>query len=216
MPKNKINFLRTNLFNFESKTLLDEELDHGILPENKLNIATVLFFVFLELLMFSGAYLYSFSVLEIVFYSLFALFLARQIALDFAYHVFLDIYTFPMALAAVFMPQLLGNGTILESLMYGISFFLILLLVTLICSFIKKSPAGFGGGDIKFAFVMGGFIPGFILLISIFISCVISLFLTFFYKDKTNIPFGPGLLLSFWLCLIFRDDILTLIFKYLG
>lgn len=208
---------RSNLFEFESKTLLDEELDNGILPENKLNKATVVIFMILELIVLGGFFLHSYSMLQMLFLSSMALLVARQIALDFTYHVFLDIYTLPMAMGAMLAPALLfKNGNMLESIIYGLGFSLLLLSISLVCSWVKKQPAGIGGGDIKFAFVMGGFLPGMILTVCVFMSSVISLFVTTLYEDKTNVPFGPGLLLSFWICLIFKIEILTFLFKALG
>ncbi|MCP4355181.1 MAG: prepilin peptidase [Proteobacteria bacterium] len=208
---------RSNLFEFESRTLEDEELDNGALKPNRLNIATIGFFVLFEAVLFVANYMQEYTLAQFGFLSVFALFLARQTAIDFAYHVLLDIYTFPMMLLSIIVPSmLLDHGTVQGSLAGAVGFFVGMLALSWICTKIMKKPAGFGGGDIKFVFVMGGFLSGFLINVSILLSCIISFILCLFYEDKKNIPFGPGLILSFWICLVFSEPILDLLYNLLG
>lgn len=205
------------LLKVERNTVLDEELDIGKLSGKNLNLATLISFLFYQCILVIAAYFNSFSVVEYLALTVVSLLLARQTALDFAYHVFLDIYNLPLAIISVILSvYVFGYNSLLVSLVCGMFVFLIFLSFTYICSKILKKPAGIGGGDIKFAFSIGAFLGGIYSYVAIVLSCVFNFILTFFYKDKTNIPMGPGLLLGFWICVLFYDFIATNLIKYLG
>ena len=214
----KLNFTRANLFKFESITIKDEEMDKGWLAEHKVHLATVLSFIVYELLLILSHYIGAdYTLMQFASLSFVALILARQTALDFAYHILLEIYNLPLILMSIFVPALVFyEGSISTSLIAGFSVFGFFLAFTLIVSWIKGKVAGIGGGDILFAFAIGGFLQGFLIFISLFLSSMLSLVLTVFYKDKQNVPMGPGLLASFWLCLLFNEQILDILNKFLG
>ncbi|HAG52949.1 MAG TPA: hypothetical protein DCL21_04090 [Alphaproteobacteria bacterium] len=209
---------RSNLFKFESITIRDEEMDDGWLKPNRVHLATLISFVIFELmLLLSHFYGADYSIVQFVSLSVVALILARQIALDFAYHILLEIYNVPLIIMSIFIPSLVfDQGSITQSIIAGFGLFGFFLVFTLIASWLKGQIAGIGGGDILFAFAIGGFLQGFLIFISMFLSSMLSLVLTFFYKDKKNVPMGPGLLVSFWLCLLYNEQIIDLLNKYLG
>lgn len=214
--KIKSKFDRSNLFGFESITIKDDEMVQGALPGNKVHLVTILAFLGLEsLLVIAHLFLNEFTLAQFAFLSLLALSLARQIAFDFAWHIMLEIYNFPTVIASVFVPFYLFNqGSITQSLVCGVVMFLFFLIFTLIASRIAGKSAGIGGADIIFAFAIGGFLLPEVIFICIFISSIISLIITSFYKNKYEVPMGPGLLISFWICLIFQQQILDLFIKF--
>lgn len=211
-------FTRSNIFKFESITIKDEEMDKGILPESKVHLATIISFGIFELMLVLSHYLGDgYTAVQFSFLTFISLVLSRQMALDFAYHILLEIYNIPLMLMALFIPALLfDQGTIYESFIAGLGLFGFFFAFSAIASYIKGQMAGIGGGDVLFAFAIGGFLQGFLIFISMFLSSMLSLFITCFYKDKSNVPFGPGLLLSFWICLLFGSQILDGINKLLG
>jgi len=209
---------RSNLFKFESVTIKDEEMDDGWLKPNKVHLVTIISFIIFELMLvlshFAGT---EYTTAQFISLSVVALILARQIALDFAYHILLEIYNIPLIIMSIFIPSLVfDQGTITQSVIAGFGMFGFFLVFTLIASWLKGQLAGIGGGDILFAFAIGGFLQGFLIFISMFLSSMLSLVLTFFYKDKQNVPMGPGLLISFWLCLLYNEQIIDLLNQYLG
>lgn len=211
-------FTRANIFKFESITIKDEEMDKGLLPENRVHIATFISFLFYQGLIVLAHYLGAdYNLMQFITLSIMALILARQTALDFAYHILLEIYNLPLIIAAIFVPAMIfDSGTISQSLIGAFALFGGFFAFTAIASWLKGQLAGIGGGDVLFAFAIGGFLQGFLIFVSMFLSSMLSLVITCFYKDKKNVPFGPGLLISFWICLLFGEQILTLLNKYLG
>jgi len=81
---------------------------------------------------------------------------------------------------------------------------------------------GMGFGDVKFAFIIGfvlGLIPGFgALYISFVVGGLIGglLLLLKLGKRKSKIPFGPFLVLGFYLMLFFENDITLFLAKIYG
>tara|TARA_Y100001960_G_C14704505_1_gene843601 strand:+ start:564 stop:1220 length:657 start_codon:yes stop_codon:yes gene_type:complete len=213
--KVKSKFDRSNLFGFESVTVKDDEMVQGALPGNKLHLVTLLSFLALEgLLLVAHFFFNEFTLAQFAFLSLLALSLARQIALDFAWHIMLEIYNFPTVIASIFVPYYLFNqGSITQSLVCGFAMFMFFLLFTLVASRIAGKSAGIGGADIIFAFAIGGFLLPEVIFISIFLSSVLSLIITSFYENKSEVPMGPGLLVSFWICLLFQEQILDIFNK---
>ena len=109
-----------------------------------------------------------------------------------------------------FSRSFLGDETIIASLLNsflsGLGAFLVFLIIAMI------NPAGMGGGDVKFAPVLGlmvGF-PG--ILIAIWISAVaggliaIALILTKKKNRKDSIPFGPFMAIGTAVVLIAESD----------
>lgn len=211
----KSKFDRSNLFKFESITIKDEEMVQGKLPGNKVHLATIISFVVLELmLLLTHFFVNEFTTAQFITLTVIAISLARQIAFDFAWHIMLEIYNFPLVIASIFIPYYIFNqGSITQSLVGGLSLFGFFLFFTLIMSKIMKKHAGIGGADIIFAFSMGAMLLPEVIFISIFLFSVLSLIVTFFYKSKQEVPMGPGLLASFWICLLLQEQMLNLFMK---
>lgn len=213
--KVKSKFDRSNLFGFESITIKDEEMVQGILPGNKVHLTTLIAFVILQgMLILTHLFLNQFTTGQFIFLSFLALSLARQIALDFAWHIMLEIYNFPTVILAIFVPfYLFDQGSISQSLICGFSLFMFFLVFTLITTKLVGKPAGIGGADIIFSFAIGAFLLPEVIFISLFLSSMVSLIITSFYKNKTEVPMGPGLLISFWICLLYQEQISDLFNK---
>lgn len=143
--------------------------------------------------------------------------------IDLEHRLILDVMVFPsivmLLVLAPFWPDIgfprvfLGDETLLASLanssLSGLGAFLVFLLVAMI------NPAGMGGGDIKFAAVLGlmvGF-PG--ILIAIWISAIgggliaIGLILTRKKSRKDVMPFGPFMAIGAAVVLISGPDIVN-------
>ena len=143
--------------------------------------------------------------------------------IDLEHRLILDVVVFPsivmLLVLAPFWPDIgfprvfLGDETLLASLanssLSGLGAFLVFLLVAMI------NPAGMGGGDIKFAAVLGlmvGF-PG--ILIAIWISVIggglvaIGLVLTRKKSRKDVMPFGPFMAIGAAVVLISGPDIVN-------
>ena len=197
------------LLKIERKTVSDEELDCGILKGQNLNKATLICFALYQSLMLFAAYIYSFSLLEISLLTIISLYLARQTALDFAYHVMLDVYTFPLIIATGISIFFIHSTDYSNYLSAGLGLGFAFFAFTQICCFVMKKPAGLGYADAKFI-ILAGFLLGWLLsYISIVLACIINFIITFFYKDKKNVPMGPGFLLGFWLCFLYGEFILS-------
>jgi prepilin signal peptidase PulO-like enzyme (type II secretory pathway) len=216
--KTKSLFDRSNLFKFESITIKDEEMVTGSLNPKKINLVTLGVFALLELMvLLTHSFVNEFTTLQFATLSVIALLLARQIALDFAFHIMLEIYTFPLIIASIFIPFYVFNqGSITQSLICGFSVFMFFLLFTVISSKIVGKLAGIGGADIIFAFAFGAFLLPEVIFIGIFLSSMLSLIITCFYKNKKEVPMGPGLLLAFWICLLYQTQILEIFNKFIG
>ena len=143
--------------------------------------------------------------------------------IDLEHRLILDVVVFPsivmLLVLAPFWPDIgfprvfLGDETLLASLanssLSGLGAFLVFLLVAMI------NPAGMGGGDIKFAAVLGlmvGF-PG--ILIAIWISVIggglvaIGLVVTRKKSRKDVMPFGPFMAVGAAVVLISGPDIVN-------
>ena len=143
--------------------------------------------------------------------------------IDLEHRLILDVMVFPsivmLLVLAPFWPDIgfprvfLGDETLLASLanssLSGLGAFLVFLLVAMI------NPAGMGGGDIKFAAVLGlmvGF-PG--ILIAIWISAIgggliaIGLILTRKKRRKDVMPFGPFMAIGAAVVLVSGPDIVN-------
>lgn len=215
LKQKKSKFDRSNLFKFESITIKDDEMVHGKLPGNKVHLATFISFAILELMVFlTHFFVGEFTMAQLITLTVIAVTLARQIAFDFAWHIMLEIYNFPLVIASIFIPYYIFNqGSITQSLIGGVGLFGFFLFFTLLISKIMKKHAGIGGADIIFAFSMGAMLLPEVIFISIFLFSMLSLIITFFYDSKQEVPMGPGLLASFWICLLLQEQMLNLFMK---
>jgi len=93
----------------------------------------------------------------------------------------------------------------------------LLVMAPLLLVFLLSRGRGMGFGDVKFAFIIGfvlGIIPGFeALYISFVLGGFIGglLLLLKLGKRKSKIPFGPFLVLGFYLMIFFENDITLLL-----
>ncbi len=94
-------------------------------------------------------------------------------------------------------------------MMYGFIAFLIMYLLMLMGNFVFKRES-LGGGDIKLMFYVGCAIGPWMDIFSIFLSSFIALPLSIilYFKNKNNvIAFGPFILLSCLIIILFKIDI---------
>ena len=143
--------------------------------------------------------------------------------IDLEHGLILDVMVFPsivlLLLLAPFWSEIgfsrsfLGDETLIASLanssLSGLGAFLVFLVVAMI------NPAGMGGGDVKFAAVLGlmaGF-PG--ILMTIWLSAIgggliaIGLILARRKTRKDSIPFGPFMAVGAAVALIAGPDLMT-------
>lgn len=104
---------------------------------------------------------------------------------------------------------LIGTDNALLFLIYGISGFVIMYLLMLFGNFLFKKES-LGGGDIKLMFFIGCCVGPWMSLATIFLSSFIALPLSLilYFKSKDSvIPYGPFLLVSSLIIVMFQLDL---------
>ena len=131
---------------------------------------------------------------------------------DIRHKIIPDKWSLLALVLAVIYSSFFGIG-FLTSLKSALIVGIPLLLVNLI-----TKGRGMGFGDVKFAPTMGallGWSSGLAaLVVSFWVGAIWSIYLVLRYKksvnSKTEIPFGPFLILSTFLCFVFSIDIGTI------
>jgi len=102
-----------------------------------------------------------------------------------------------------------GIGDALMYLLYGIGAFVVMYLLMLFGNFVFKKES-LGGGDIKLMFYVGCCVGPWMSIFTIFLSSFIALPLSLilYFRNKDNvIPFGPFLLISSLIIILFQLDL---------
>ena len=176
-------------------------LTYGLLISNfKFQISN-----FIDLLYF----LFIISTLIVIFFT------------DIKYGIIPDKVLFPAVIVTLFWLFLNPKSLIINHVLSGVGSFLFLLTVPYLYYLLTKKM-GMGGGDIKFAFLMG-LILGFpLVLISFYTAFLTGAFVSIIlilWKKKTltgKIAFGPFLVFGTLLSLFLGDYILRYVYFYLG
>ena len=98
---------------------------------------------------------------------------------------------------------------VLLSICFGVTIFTILFLIKLLGDFLFKRES-LGGGDIKLGFVMGLFLTPRVSLICLVVASILALIFVFInkYPKEKELAYGPFLMIAFYICFIFKDNIL--------
>lgn len=150
--------------------------------------------------------------LEFVF--IFALIFIAIFVIDLEHKFIPDRLTFWGLGLVIYL--LILNGNLYLNLLTGFLLALFLLAIHLI-----TLGRGMGLGDVKLAIFVGallGFPLGVLwMFLSFVIGSIIGIFLIIFRKVKfgLEIPFGPFLVIAFFITIIFGSDLINLMFPYL-
>ena len=149
-------------------------------------------------------------IFSIVFYLIVSSFLIVIFVYDLKHYLILDKVIYPLiALNILYNLLFMEQGVFINSLVSALGSFLFFLLIFLIS---KGSWMGFG--DVKLAFFIGLFLgypnTAVALFLSFFIGAIIGLGLIILRKKtmKSEIPFGPFLVLSIFISLFFGAEII--------
>lgn len=176
--------------------------------------------------LFASTYLLSIYYLSSTIYQLmFYLFLISSFIVvfftDLKYGIIPDKIVFPSIAVSALWLMLYRRPDLVSNFMsaFGASMFLI--LIAAIYYFVRKKES-MGGGDIKFAFLMGVILGFPSIIIAFYIAFLtaaaysIILILWGRLKIKDTIPFGPFLVLGTFVTLFFSDQLLSLVLPYFG
>ena len=129
---------------------------------------------------------------------------------DTNYLVIPDEVTVTFSILVIFARFIfIGADNALLFLIYGISGFVIMYLLMLFGNFLFKKES-LGGGDIKLMFFIGCSVGPWMSLATIFLSSFIALPLSLilYFKSKDSvIPYGPFLLVSSLIIVMFQLDL---------
>ena len=191
---------------FERRWLPEEDIGQGFVTPEKLNIVTIA-----AILLLSACFLYFSATLHPVLSIFLAIILGRLLALDLAHLVLPDVYTIPLILLGLTLPPLFG----LHSWTYGLTGatigFIFPLLFAIAAEKLSNANSGMGGGDIKLLTAMGAWLGPIFLTFSLPIACFLTLAFALRTPKNQDLPFGPGLIVSFIIFLLFADRIMALL-----
>lgn len=109
---------------------------------------------------------------------------------------------------AIFLDKGIWDG-IYKSLLYGVFAFILMFLVKVLGDAAFKRES-LGGGDIKFAFLMGSVLPYNLFLIALVVASMSALpyaLYTSLSKGSHELPFGPFLALGLFITFLFESHI---------
>lgn len=197
---------KTGLFFWEEKTVPDVDMSEGPLKPQYIHFT--FFCVSVLLFLFSLCY----APVSPWFSLLFSLLLGRLIAVDLSYMILPNLYIALLCAIGVgnfFLYSPLSGISVSLGFLLG---FMFPLMLSSLLSFLKK-PAFIGGGDIKFMAVSGLYIGIEWFFTYVFIASALSLFLTFLPRSKKQIPFGPGLAFSLWICYLWQEKLFSFLYS---
>lgn len=191
---------------FERRWLPEEDIGKGFVPAAHLNVATIVITLLLSL-----CFLYSENNFHPVLSIFLAVVLGRLLALDLTHLVLPDVYTLPLIFFGLIIPPLFG----LHGWLYGLTGaaigFVFPLLFAIAVEKLSNANSGMGGGDIKLLAAMGAWLGPIFLTFSLPLACFLTLAFAFRIPKNQDLPFGPGLIISFIIFLLFSESILTLL-----
>lgn len=116
----------------------------------------------------------------------------------------------------IYLVLFLSRGVwdgIYKSLLYGVFAFVLMFLIKVIGDAIFKRES-LGGGDIKFAFLMGSILPYNLFLVSLVVASMSALPYALYisFKKETNeLAFGPFLALGLLVTFLFQSNIVEIL-----
>ena len=178
---------------------------------------TILIEILTGILFLSSYLLYGFS-LNTLLMILMSSLLVITIVSDFKYLVILDLPVYIVTLGILVITYFKdGLNSAILSIVSGIIVFGVILIIKLLGDKIFKKES-LGGGDVKLGIVIGSLLQVKFGLMSIVISCVITipfaLIFTYLKKEK-EVPFGPFLIIGTIITYIFMSPLSELIELYL-
>lgn len=142
-------------------------------------------------------------------YGLLVPILWRFIMIDLSYYLLPNIYVILLGfiglVAAALTPDLslMASGVGIFSGLFGG------LLVNFLIAVLTGHKGGLGGGDIKFLAASGAWVGLGLLPMILWLSFLMMI--PFFFMKKRALPFGPALVLAFWITLLFKKSAAGLI-----
>ena len=134
---------------------------------------------------------------------------------DFKYMTVLDTTISIGIILLILLVYLRGGiGEWYTSFLYGVFGFVLMFLIKVFGDYVFKKES-LGGGDIKFAFLMGYILPYQEFLIALILGSTLALPYAFYITSKKGagkeLPFGPFLALGLLIVFLFENDIILLI-----
>ena len=139
---------------------------------------------------------------------------------DFKYMEVLDTtISIGIILLIIFVYFRGGIGEWYSSFLQGVFGFVLMFLIKTFGDLVFKRES-LGGGDIKFAFLMGYVLPFQEFLIALILGSTLALPYAFYITNKKvsngELPFGPFLALGLLIVFLFQNDIIILISKMMS
>ena len=191
---------------FEKRWLPQEDISKGFITEQKLNMVTYVSILAIFLFLYTSA-----STLGLPLQILLAVVLGRLLALDLTYLILPDVYTLPLIGLGLLLPPLFGLHSWIFGLIGAVIGFVFPLVFAVLVEKISKTNSGMGGGDIKLLAAMGAWLGPINLAFSLPIACFATLAFALRIPKNQDLPFGPGLIISFIIFLCFSEKILALL-----
>ncbi len=135
--------------------------------------------------------------------------LTRLLCLDVQYHVLANIYILPLAIIGLITAGFTSQTAFIASALGLFSGLLGGLFINATIRILTGKNAGMGGGDIKFLAAAGAWLGVGLLPVVLWLALAVMLPL-FFFK-RAQMPFGPALILAFWLTLLYKNTVTGLI-----
>lgn len=195
---------------FERRTVSEDELHFPGLFSSKFSglITLIALVLFSALIYFSD--LTDASKLSLIPIAILG---ARIVALDLCHQLILNIYSLPLLVLGLFLPQML-NLVSWQSSYTALGFVFAFMFTVMGLQKLTTGKAGVGMGDYKFLMVMALWLGGGKLLLAlpfIFLCSLPLLLIT--KKEDQFMPMGPGLVTTLILLTCYGSQIESLIIK---
>lgn len=197
------NFLQ-NLLPHEAATIPKQERTAPHLsPKNltRLHIATAIFLAAMLVIAPTSPYIWLYITLIPL--------LTRLLCLDVQYHILANIYILPLAIIGLIVAAFTSQMALIASAIGLFTGLLGGLLINASIRILTGKNAGMGGGDIKFLAAAGAWLGAGLLPIILWLA--LAIMLPFFLFKKAQLPFGPALIIAFWLVLLYKNTAAGLI-----